>query len=101
LNVIEQPDGNALRFLEVVREFALQTLRETGEFELLQKIHTDYFLALAEEAEPFLLVDGNVWLEKLKKIATICAPFRGTWKRSGDRRSIGCIVFVLDKSQPS
>ncbi|PYT00029.1 MAG: hypothetical protein DMF63_08650 [Acidobacteria bacterium] len=69
LNVIEQPDGNSrLRFLEVVREFALQMLQETGEFDLLRNIHTEYFLALAEEAEPFLLgVDGKVWLERLEK----------------------------------
>jgi predicted ATPase/DNA-binding winged helix-turn-helix (wHTH) protein len=69
LNVIEQPDGNArLRALEVVREFALRMLRESGEFEHSRKVHTDYFLALAEEAGPFLLaIDGSVWLERLER----------------------------------
>ncbi len=65
----EQDDGSVrLRMLEVVREFAFEMLEETDELEDLRKIHSDFFLSLAEEAEPFLQGDnGNEWLRKISK----------------------------------
>lgn len=64
----EQTDGNVrLQMLEVVREFALEVLQKTGEIDELQQFHAQYFLALAEEADPFLQSEtGNEWLEKLE-----------------------------------
>ncbi len=69
LYVIEQPDGNVrLRMLEVVREFALEMLREMGDLDDLQRIHAQYFLVIAEEAEPFLEGEtGGEWLDRLDK----------------------------------
>lgn len=65
---IEKNDGNVrLRMFEVVREFALEMLEKSGELENLRQLHTQYFLALAEKAEPFLMGEtGNEWLEKLE-----------------------------------
>ena len=64
----EQKDGNArLQMLEVVREFAFEVLRETNETENVRKIHAEFFLALAEEAEPLLHGEtGKHWHEKLE-----------------------------------
>jgi non-specific serine/threonine protein kinase len=42
------------RFLETLRAFALARLRESGRFEALQARHAQYFVQLAEEAEPRL-----------------------------------------------
>lgn len=64
----EQVDGNArLQMLEVVREFAFEILRQTGEIDVLRRAHAEYFLALAEEAEPYLFSGQSIeWLEKLE-----------------------------------
>lgn len=42
------------RMLGVVREYALEWLRASGEMSLLQQRHASYYLALAERAEPKL-----------------------------------------------
>ncbi|MEK7724508.1 MAG: NB-ARC domain-containing protein, partial [Acidobacteriota bacterium] len=64
----EKTNGSMrLQLLEVVREFALERLENSGEEEFSRRIHSDFFLALAEEAEPLLHgEDGNEWLEKLE-----------------------------------
>ncbi len=64
----EQADGNArLRMLEVVREFALEYLENSGEAEIVRRGQAEFFLALTAEAEPFLSGEtGNKWLEKLE-----------------------------------
>src|SRR5439155_9551472 len=38
--------------LETIREYALEHLEGSGEAEELRRRHADYFLALAEEADP-------------------------------------------------
>ena len=64
----EQTDGNVrLGMLEVVREFALECLEESGEAEIVRRGHSEFFLALAEEAEPNLTGGKSIkWLEKLE-----------------------------------
>ena len=42
------------RFLDTLRGFALARLRESGRYESLQARHAEYFVGLAEEAEPHL-----------------------------------------------
>lgn len=56
------------RLLEVVRQFARQHLRESGQEEALLEAHSRYFLTLAEEARDHLLGDGQVeWLDRLEQ----------------------------------
>jgi len=54
--------------LETIREYGLEALVASGEGEVARQAHADYFLQLAEEAEPALkgplLVD---WLERLER----------------------------------
>jgi predicted ATPase/DNA-binding SARP family transcriptional activator len=55
------------RMLEPVRQYALERLEESGEVMEIQRRHAEYFLALAEEAEP--AVEGAqqaTWLERLE-----------------------------------
>ncbi len=56
LLIVKERSGGEMRFymLEVVREFALDALKTSGETETFRQSHTAYFLALAEEAEPHL-----------------------------------------------
>jgi predicted ATPase len=40
-----------LVMLETVHEYAREKLQESGEAEQIRRVHAEYFLALAEEAE--------------------------------------------------
>ncbi|HLK57002.1 MAG TPA: tetratricopeptide repeat protein, partial [Chthonomonadaceae bacterium] len=55
------------RLLETIRDFARDRLKDTEEAGEAQARHLDYFLALAEEAEPHLArIEQQVWLERLE-----------------------------------
>jgi len=55
------------RFLEPVRQYAQQKLDESGEDEAARRRHAEFFLALAEEAEPELKgTRQEEWLEWLE-----------------------------------
>lgn len=47
----EHGGGTRYRFLETIREYALEKLAESGEERLVRNRHLDYFIHLAEEAE--------------------------------------------------
>jgi predicted ATPase/class 3 adenylate cyclase/DNA-binding XRE family transcriptional regulator len=52
LVISEEQDGETrYRFLETIREYALEKLAESGEERLVRNRHLDYFIHLAEEAE--------------------------------------------------
>jgi predicted ATPase/DNA-binding SARP family transcriptional activator len=55
--------------LETIREYALERLEDSGEASWRRRRHADYFLALAEEAEPNLIGTGShgEWLERLER----------------------------------
>jgi predicted ATPase/class 3 adenylate cyclase len=52
--------------LETIREYAAERLEESGEAEELRRRHSEYFLSLAEEAEPKLWRDSREWLDRLE-----------------------------------
>jgi len=52
--------------LETIREYAAERLEASGEAYDLQRRHAEFFLELAEEAEPYLRdVQPAAWLERL------------------------------------
>lgn len=54
--------------LETIREYALEALTTSGEAAVARQAHADYFLQLAEEAEPALKGPLLVpWLERLER----------------------------------
>jgi predicted ATPase/class 3 adenylate cyclase len=64
----EGPEGEP-RFvmLETIHEYAREKLEESGEAEEIGRAHAQYFLAMAEEAEPELKgSDQARWLERLE-----------------------------------
>jgi len=64
----EGPNGEP-RFvmLETIHEFAREKLRQSAEAEQIKRVHAEYFLALAEEANPQLKgPDQLQWLERLE-----------------------------------
>ena len=53
---------------ETLREYALERLVESGEAEAVRRQHAQFFLALAEEAEPQLFFTLRAhWLERLER----------------------------------
>ncbi|HUG47581.1 MAG TPA: adenylate/guanylate cyclase domain-containing protein, partial [Candidatus Limnocylindria bacterium] len=51
--------------LEIIREYAIERLDESGTAAELRTRHADYFLALAEDAYPHLTGDPKEWLDRL------------------------------------
>jgi predicted ATPase/DNA-binding CsgD family transcriptional regulator len=69
LVVPEERAADAVRYrmLEPIRQYAQERLEESEEVEAIQRRHAEFFLALAEEAEPE--VEGPqqaAWLERLE-----------------------------------
>ncbi|MDQ6662429.1 MAG: LuxR C-terminal-related transcriptional regulator [Chloroflexota bacterium] len=69
LRQVEQPDGESRLFmLETLREFGLECLASSKELAAAQQAHTQYYLALAEEAEPHLAGPEQVkWFDRLDR----------------------------------
>ncbi len=96
LTVKELPDGNVrLRFLEVVREFALECLREKGEIDDLQQIHALYFLSFAEESEMFS--SGEIGSDSLEKLENDHDNLRAAldWSLKHDSQTAARIAAAL------
>jgi len=56
------------RLLETVREYAQEKLREAEEWDAIHLRHRDYFLAMAEEAEPRLIgAEQAAWFQRLEE----------------------------------
>jgi len=95
-------DGNPLvryRFLETVREFALEQLELSGEAQWVRAAHAAYYVALAEAAEP--AVRGprqRIWLDRLEQDwDNLRAVLRWFFDR-GDRASldnVGRLAWAL------
>ena len=59
-------DEPRLGMLETIREYALERLAARGDGDAVRRRHAEYYLALAEEAEPGLLgPQQREWLERL------------------------------------
>ena len=68
VQVEEQEDAVRYRMLETVRQYAAESLHRSGEEPALKSRHWDYFLALAEEAEPNLIgAEQALWLDRLER----------------------------------
>ena len=52
--------------LETIREYALERFEESGDVDELRRRHADYFLRLAEQAEPNLRGSPGDWLDRLE-----------------------------------
>ncbi len=55
------------RMLETIREYAIERLGASGEADSIRQRHAQYFLELAEAAEPHIYgTDQRAWIQRLK-----------------------------------
>jgi predicted ATPase/class 3 adenylate cyclase len=68
VHMTDGPDGEPrYGLLSTIREYGLERLRAEGEEDRVRAGHAEYFLALAEEAEPELTKAGQAtWLRRLE-----------------------------------
>ncbi len=68
LVVAEEQGGKArYRLLETVQQYGRDRLRESGEAEAVRRRHRDWYLGLAERAEPKLVgVEQAAWFDRLE-----------------------------------
>ena len=68
--IVSEPTGDGgvrYRLLEPVRQYAREKLEENGNAQSVRRRHAEYFLTLAEEAEPKLWgQEDAAWLERLE-----------------------------------
>ena len=70
-NLVQPSDGPdsdpRLVMLETIREYGLERLTERGEVAVIARRHADYYLDMAEQAEPELLgAQQGAWYERLE-----------------------------------
>jgi predicted ATPase/DNA-binding CsgD family transcriptional regulator len=68
--VVSEAEVGGFRYgmLEPVRQYAREHLEGSGEARAMKRAHAEYFLALAEEAEPRLWESGDkAWFERLER----------------------------------
>jgi predicted ATPase/DNA-binding SARP family transcriptional activator len=53
--------------LETIRGYASELLERSGQGDVLRRRHAEYYIALAEEAEPCLRGDPGGWLDRLER----------------------------------
>lgn len=69
LVIVEEQNGQTrYRMLETIRQYAREKLTKSGEASVVQKRYVDFFMKLAEEAEPKLKgADQAAWLQRLER----------------------------------
>ncbi|MBC7899837.1 MAG: protein kinase [Saprospiraceae bacterium] len=65
----EQIDGDSrFRMLEVVRDYALESLESADESDAVRRRHAEHFVAFGEQAEPFVQAAQSAkWLDRLEE----------------------------------
>jgi predicted ATPase/class 3 adenylate cyclase len=64
-SLVRTREGNRSWMLETIREYAFEQLEASGEADELLSRHAAYFLALAEEAWPYVHEYSTEWLDRV------------------------------------
>ncbi len=80
-------DGSTrFSLLELIRDYALQQLLQSGEIDRVHQAHAEYFLAMAETTDiaSKTIVGGDVWAPLLNDQDNLRAALRWTMKHDAD-----------------
>jgi non-specific serine/threonine protein kinase len=82
------------RLLETMREYALEQLEASGEAAVIGRRHAAHFLALAEEAEPWLGgAEQRIWLGRLdRELGNLRVAL--SWARAAGEAELGLRLAV-------
>jgi predicted ATPase/DNA-binding SARP family transcriptional activator len=87
-SLVVRGDGPRFRLLESVSAYCLDRLKEAGEEAAVRRRHADYYLALAEQADPRLRgQDQREWLRRLDAEAANLRAGLDTFRREGAAES--------------
>jgi len=87
------------RMLETIREFAIEKLQASAETKTVQKMHQNWFLGLAEEAEAQLTgPEQGMWLQRL---ATEHDNLRAALQFTADASTLGAEQSAVRASDDS
>ncbi len=98
----EDADDEArFRMLATIREYGLGALAEAGEADETARLHTDYFLALAEQAEPWArTAEQEIWLRRLERdldnLRAAMQSLAGRGEHQGVLRLAGALGWFWD-----
>jgi predicted ATPase len=96
LVLVQQVDAEArYRLLETLREYAVDRAAEAGEDVALRDRHLDYFVTLAEEAQPSLHTAAlPTWLERLEaELDNVRAALRWAAQQRPDAQVRLCVAL--------
>ena len=99
LVIAETYGGEArYRLLETVRRYGIEKLQSAGEAAEVRRRHRDWFVALAEQAEPELPgLRQRIWLDRLEmEHDNLRAAYEWTMTEPGDRREGLRLAAALD-----
>ena len=65
-SLVRVREGDRFWMLETIREYAVERLEDSGEAEMLQRLHAQYFLALGEEAAFHTRSYSGEWIVRLE-----------------------------------
>ncbi|HEX3724275.1 MAG TPA: tetratricopeptide repeat protein [Nitrolancea sp.] len=88
--VLVEASGDEARYrlLEPVRQYAIERLRASGEFDAVRGRHAQYFLLLTEEAESHLAGPGQAsWLKRVARERDDLRAALVSFEKCGDRGS--------------
>jgi non-specific serine/threonine protein kinase len=99
-------DDPRFTILETIREFGLERLDESREASAIRKTHAEYFLTLAEQAEPEIWLKFDTrWIRRLTFELDNLRESLGYFRRIGDNerlmRLAGSVTFFFTLSNLS
>jgi predicted ATPase/DNA-binding SARP family transcriptional activator len=99
-SLVVRGDGPRFRLLESISAYCLDRLREAEEERALRRRHADYYLSMAEQAEPQLRgPEQREWLRRLDAEAANLRAALDTFRREGAAeaalRLSGALVWYL------
>jgi predicted ATPase len=77
--------GERFWMLETIRDYSTERLEESEQAAMVRDRHADYYLALAEEAEPHLRAESLAWLDRTERELDNMRAALDWLESSGDR----------------